>query len=71
MKELVDSEATDGGIEKFDHVERGKLGGAAAAKAIHELQQAARVGADDGLGAGGKQVRDLAVAELVGGLGIE
>ena len=71
MEELVDGEAADGGVEEFDHVEGGELGGAAAAKAVHELQEAAGVGADDGFGAGGEQVRDLAVAEFVGGLGME
>ena len=71
MEELVDGEAADGGVEEFDHVEGGKLGGAAAAKAAHELQKAAGIGADDGFGSGGEQVRDLAVAEFVGGFGMQ
>src|ERR1700743_1085226 len=71
VEELVDGKATHGGVEELDHVEGGQLGGAAAAKAVHELQQAARVGADDGFGACGEQVRDLAIAKFVGGLGME
>jgi hypothetical protein len=71
VEELVDCEAADGGVEKFDHVERGEFGGAAAAKAVHELQKAAGVGADDGFCSGGEEVRDLAVAELVGGLWVQ
>lgn len=71
MEKLVDGEAPDGGVEEFDHVEGGKLGGAAATKAVHELEQASGISADDSLRAGCEQVRDFSVAEFVGGLGMQ
>jgi hypothetical protein len=51
VEELIDGEAADGSVEEFDHVEGGKFCDTAAAKAVHELQEAAGVGADDGLSA--------------------
>ena len=44
---------------------------ALAAEAAHDLEQAAGVGGDDGLGVGREQVADLAVGELIGGFGVE
>jgi len=70
-KYLIRREAADGGVEELDHVEGGHGLFAAAAEGAHDLQQAAGVGGDYGLRLGGEQVADLAVAELLGGLGLE
>lgn len=70
-KYLIRREAADGGVEQFDHVEGGHGLFAAAAEGAHELEEAAGVGGDDGLRLGGEEVADLAVAELLGGFGLE
>jgi hypothetical protein len=71
VDELLDGKAADGGVEELDHVEGGELCSTAAAKSVDELQKAAGISRDDGFGASGEQVRDLAVAEFVGGLGVQ
>lgn len=43
----------------------------ATAEAAHQLEEAAGIGRDDGLGADVKEVADLAVAKLLGGLGLK
>jgi hypothetical protein len=68
---LIDGEAADRGVEKFDHV-KGRQGAfAATAEAAHELEEAAGVGGNDGPGVGVEEVTDLAIAELLGGFRLE
>ena len=43
----------------------------AAAQPAHQLQQATRIGRDDGLCLGGEQIFYLAIAQLIRGLGVE
>ena len=70
-EDLIHGEAADRGVEKFDHV-KGRLGAfTATAEAAHELEEAAGVGRDDGLGVGVEKMADLAVAELLGGFWLE
>ena len=71
VEEVFGGEASDGGVEQFDHVEGGEFLFARSAKAAHELEETAGVGGDDGVGVSGEQVGDFAVAELLGGFGLE
>jgi hypothetical protein len=68
---LVYRDASDGGVEQFDHVEGGELFFACSAEAAHELEETAGVGGDDRFGVSGEQVGDFAIAELLGGPGLE
>jgi len=52
-------------------VECGEFFVAGAAQTAHELEQAAGVGRDDGGGTGCEEMRDLSVAELLRGFGLE
>src|SRR6185437_5223312 len=71
VKELLDGEAANRGIEELDHVKGRELCSAATAQTIHELQKATGIGADDGLSSGGEQVRNFAVAKFVRWLRVE
>jgi hypothetical protein len=52
-------------------VEGGEFLVAGATQAAHKLHETAGIGGDDGVGLRGEQVLDLAVAELLGGFGLE
>ena len=52
-------------------MESGEVGFATAGEAAFELEEAAGVGGDEGGGIGGEEVSDLAIAELLGGFGLE
>jgi hypothetical protein len=52
-------------------VEGGEFFFAGATESAHELHEAAGVGGDDSVSVSGEQVLDFAVAELLGGFGLE
>ena len=69
--ELLGGDAADGCVEEFDHVEGGEFFLAGSAETAAELHEAAGVGGDDGVGVGGEEMGDFAIAELLGGFGLE
>jgi len=69
--ELIGRESADGCVEEFDHVEGGDFFLVGPAEAAHKLEETAGVGGDDGVGVGGQEVGYFAVAELLGGFGLE
>ena len=71
LDELLGGDAADGCVEEFDHVEGGEFLLAGAAESAAELEKAAGIGGDYGVGVGCEQVGNFAVAELLGGFGLE
>src|SRR5581483_5612670 len=63
--------STNRRIEQFNHVKGGHGLQAAAAQAIHQLQQATGVGREYSFCLGGEKVLHLAVAKLGSGVGFE
>ena len=68
---MVSRDVADRGVEEFDHVECGHGGVPLAAESVHQLKQAAGVRRDDGFGVCCEEMFDLAIAQLVRGVGLQ
>ena len=71
LDELLGGDAADRCVEQFDHVKGGEFFLTCSAQSAAELEEAAGIGGDYGVGVGCEEVRDFAVAELLGGFGLE
>jgi hypothetical protein len=71
LDELLGGDAADGCVEEFDHVEGGEFLLAGSAETAAELEKAAGVGGDYSVGVSCEEVGNFAVAELLGGFGLE
>jgi hypothetical protein len=71
VEEVVRRDTSNRRVEQFDHVECGEFSFAGASKSAHELKQAAWIRGNDGVGVGGEEMADFAVAELLRGFRLE
>ena len=71
LDELLGGDAADRCVEQFDHVKGGEFFLTCSAQSAAELEEAAGIGGDYSVGVSCEQVGNFAVAELLGGFGLE